>query len=137
MRPTRALASAATVLLLVVGLAACGSGGKTSTGSAGSGGGPYGGGASSTTTAAPASGGDAISIKGFAFSPATLKVAKGATVTVTNDDSTSHTWTFDDGSFDAGTLAPGKSATHTFDAAGSYSYHCNIHSSMKGTVEVR
>ena len=93
---------------------------------------------STSTTAAATSGGDAsaITIQGFAFAPATLHVAVGATVTTTNRDSATHTWTADDGSFSSGNLDQGKSATHTFTKAGTFAYHCEIHPSMKGTVVV-
>ena len=74
--------------------------------------------------------------KDLAFSPATLKVDAGATVTFENQDGTAHTFTADDGSFDAGTVQPDEEATHTFDEAGSFSYHCEIHPSMKGTIDV-
>jgi plastocyanin len=139
MRTVRALTA---VLLLVVGLSACGSDSKDTdvaasspTTAASDAGGGYGGGSSSGSSNPVAASG-ALTIKGFAFAPSTLKVKKGERVTVTNDDSATHTWTLDDKSFDAGKLAPGKSASHTFDSTGSFSYHCEIHTSMKGTIEV-
>jgi plastocyanin len=65
-------------------------------------------------------------------------VKSGAKVAVTNDDSTAHTFTADDGkSFDTGTLDPGSSKTVSVSKPGSYAYHCNIHSFMKGTLVVR
>jgi len=45
------------------------------------------------TTPAPAIAGAQISIKGFAFNPNQPSVAKGATITWTNDDGTTHTVT--------------------------------------------
>jgi plastocyanin len=140
MRTMRALA---VVLLLVLGLSACGSddGGSVTSGASGSSSGstassgsdPYGAGA---TGSGATGGGAAVDIEGFAFSPEALEVQAGQEVTITNDDSTEHTFTLDDGSYDSGHLAAGSKATHTFDTAGSYSYHCEIHSSMKGTVTV-
>jgi plastocyanin len=76
-----------------------------------------------------------ITAKDFAFSPATLEVEAGAEVTITNDDGAPHTFTADDGSFDDA-LSGGATATHTFEKPGTFAYHCEIHSSMKGTVEV-
>jgi hypothetical protein len=38
--------------------------------------------------------------------------------------------------FDSGTLHQGQGYTHTFQSAGTFSYVCNIHPSMKGTVTV-
>jgi plastocyanin len=117
MRTTRALALPAALLLLVVGLSACGSDGGD-------------GGAASSGSAAT------VSIKDFAVSPATLRVTAGDEVTISNDDGAEHTFTLDDGSYDSGHLASGRSVTHTFDSAGSFSYHCEIHTNMKGTIEV-
>ena len=57
-------------------------------------------------------------------------------MTFTNEDSIAHTVTLDDGSCDTGNIAGGASAGMTFSAAGSYPFHCNIHSSMTGTFEV-
>ena len=60
----------------------------------------------------------------------------GTTLTVTNADSDAHTLTADDGSFDTGTIDPGASATITLDQPGTYTYHCNFHQSMTGTITV-
>jgi plastocyanin len=113
---------AALALLLVI---AAGCGGDDSTSAA------------TTTTAAPvaapASTG-AISIKDFAFSPDKQTVAAGTSVTVTNNDTTAHTVTADDGSFDTKEIQPGDTATITVGA--STTYHCEIHDYMHGTFTV-
>jgi plastocyanin len=88
------------------------------------------------STAAPASAG-AVTIMGFAFKPATLDVAVGTTVTWTNQDSVGHTVTADDGSFDSGTVNGGATFSQVFSTAGTFAYHCKIHSSMHGTITVR
>jgi plastocyanin len=80
--------------------------------------------------------GTAITISGFAFSPATLEVKAGQQVTVTNEDSAAHTLTADDGSFDSKDLAKGQSYTFTAGKPGTYSYLCDIHQYMKGTIKV-
>lgn len=90
---------------------------------------------------APAAGSTAVTIKGFAFSPATLTVAKGTKVTFTNGDAVAHTVTSGtngttDGKFDQ-QVAAGKDATITFDTAGTFEYFCRIHPSMKATITVR
>jgi len=85
---------------------------------------------------APAGGSMAISIKNFAFDPATDSVPTGSKITWTNNDTTAHTVTFDDGSADSGDLAAGATFDHTFATAGTFAYHCTIHSSMHGTVTV-
>lgn len=82
---------------------------------------------------------DAISIRDFAFEPASCSVEVGATLTFVNDDDVPHTATSDDGAaspFDTGNLQPGESATVTLDSAGSSPYHCAIHPSMQATIEV-
>ena len=78
----------------------------------------------------------AVAISGFAFSPKTVTVTVGDTVTWTNSDSTSHTATADDGSFDTGTLGNGATGSATFATAGTFAYHCSIHAAMTGTITV-
>lgn len=78
----------------------------------------------------------AVSIAGFAFSPQSITVTVGDSVTWTNSDSVSHTATADDDSFDTGSIANGGSKSVTFSTAGTFAYHCSIHSSMTGTVVV-
>ena len=80
--------------------------------------------------------GNTVSIKNFAFSAASLSVAKGTTVTWTNNDAATHTVTADDGSFDSGNIAAGATFTHTFTTAGTVAYHCSIHTTMKANVVV-
>ncbi len=77
-----------------------------------------------------------VAIAGFAFEPASLEVAIGTPVTWTNQDGTQHTVTAADGSFDSGALAEGDTFSQTFDTAGTYSYACKFHSSMKATITV-
>jgi plastocyanin len=89
---------------------------------------------------APASSGNSVMIKGFAFSPDTLTVKPGTTVTWTNGDGTSHTVASDAGApvaFSSDPIANGASYTFTFSQPGTYTYHCSIHPSMKGTIIVQ
>jgi plastocyanin len=80
---------------------------------------------------------NAVSISNMSYSPATLTVKKGTTVTWTNSDSAAHTVTADSGNlFDSGTLNPGKTFNFQFDTAGTFAYHCTFHSSMHGKVIV-
>lgn len=88
------------------------------------------------SAAAPAAGGGAVSIANFAFAPASMTVAVGTTVTWTNTDSTNHTVTADDGSFKSDKLGTGTTFSQTFTKAGTFAYHCSIHSSMTGTITV-
>ncbi|MFA4826359.1 MAG: cupredoxin family copper-binding protein [Methanoregula sp.] len=92
-----------------------------------------------SATPSPSGSANAITIKNFAFSPATLTIKTGATVTWTNDDSAPHTVVSDAGSpvpFTSPQLATGASYPQTFTRAGTYGYHCSIHPSMKGTIVV-
>ena len=59
----------------------------------------------------------------------------GGSVTWTNNDSPTHTITFNDGP-DCGRVDSGASVTATFAAPGTYAYHCMIHPTMKGTITV-
>jgi plastocyanin len=79
-----------------------------------------------------------VGISSYAFSSSTVTVVIGVnnTVTWTNHDPVAHTVTADGGSFDSGTISSGGTFSHTFTAAGAYSYHCSIHTYMKGTVIV-
>ena len=79
---------------------------------------------------------ESVSIVNFAFSPTTITIKAGTTVTWTNNDSTPHTVTSDIGSFTSQTLQTQGSFSHTFNVVGTYSYHCRIHPSMHGTVVV-
>ena len=90
---------------------------------------------STSKTITPASG-SVVNIVNFAFSPGTLTIKAGTTVTWTNNDSTTHTVTLDDGSCDAGQVKAGSTGSLTFGVAGTYPYHCAIHPTMKGTVVV-
>ena len=84
------------------------------------------------------SSGPAITIENFAFQGPT-SVGPGATVTITNMDSSSHTVTSDDGSSFAVTVESG-GGTGTFTAPtqpGTYPYHCGFHPSMHGTLIVK
>lgn len=80
---------------------------------------------------------NAVTIQNMAFSPATLTVKVGNKVTWTNQDSVGHSATADDNSFDTGVISQGQSGSNTFSKAGTYTYHCSVHPSMKGTIIVQ
>jgi plastocyanin len=111
----------------------------TTGGDAGGGGrGDYGGGGDDGGGGGGAGGGQqgAVKIAGFAFGPQTLGAKVGGSVTWTNEDGATHTVTADDGAFDSGNLAGGKTFSFAFDTAGTFAYHCNIHRRMTGKVTV-
>jgi plastocyanin len=72
-----------------------------------------------------------------AFFPPEISVSsEGNIVSWTNDDSTEHTVTADDGSFDSGPISSGDTFDNTFDEPGDFGYHCSIHPFMTGVVIV-
>ena len=90
----------------------------------------------STTSTAAAD--VAVTINGFAFMPASITVPVGTRVVWTNQQAqVPHTVTSDTaGIFDSGTLQTGMTFAFTFNQAGTFAYHCNIHPNMHGTVVV-
>ena len=78
----------------------------------------------------------AVDIAGFAFSPQSVTVAVGDTVTWSNADAQNHTATANGGSFDTGTITSSTPKSVTFSAAGTFAYHCKIHPAMTATVVV-
>ncbi|TYB44117.1 cupredoxin domain-containing protein [Actinomadura chibensis] len=90
----------------------------------------------SSAPAAPVAG-NAVSIKGFAFVPATLTVHAGATVTWTNDDEEPHTVTSGTGPLRSPAMDAKATYRHRFARPGRYDYICTIHPFMHGTVVVK
>ncbi len=78
-----------------------------------------------------------VTISDFKFTPDTVTVNEGDTVTWTNDGPTVHTATAEDGSFDTGVLRKGESGSATFTQAGTINYICSPHPYMKGKVIVQ
>jgi|SRR5215471_1179578 len=74
---------------------------------------------------------------GNGFTPSTLTVPVGTTVTWGNNDVTTHTVTSDTGVFNSNNLNAGNTFQFKFDNPGQYKYHCTIHSFMNGTIVVQ
>ena len=136
-------------VVLALGLAACGGDDDDSSDS----GSAYGGGGSAstedstvteTTTEETSGGGGGatapkaakVEIKNFAFDPPTTTIQVGGKVNWANEDSATHTATAEDGSFDTGDIEQDKRGNATFKEAGTFPYICEIHPTMKGTIEV-
>ena len=92
--------------------------------------------AASSAGQSAAAGGQSVEIKNFAFNPASTTAKVGDKVTWKNSDSATHTVTFDDASVDSNDIATNATFDHTFDKAGTFAYHCKIHTNMKGTITV-
>nr|BBH95529.1 hypothetical protein KTA_37280 [Thermogemmatispora argillosa] len=104
--------------------------------------------ASSTTavtpqTTQPASGAATVQIQiieqneRYQFTPQTLTIKKGTRVVWLNKSDAPHTVTSTNGAFaDSGTIAAGATFTLLFTTAGTYQYHCSIHTYMTATIIV-
>jgi plastocyanin len=83
------------------------------------------------------SSGPTVVMTDFAFTPQSITIQVGSTVTWRNDGPSAHTATADDTSFSTGILKKGESRTATFNQVGSIDYVCTLHPEMTGTVEVQ
>ncbi|HKH64135.1 MAG TPA: cupredoxin family copper-binding protein [Solirubrobacterales bacterium] len=140
----------AALVALSLGLAACGDSGSDSTSGAESAVTEAETGAEEATEGAedatetesePAPSGEAaksekVDIVEFTYQPDPVVVQVGGKVIWQNQDTAPHTATADDGSFDTGTIEKGKLGSETFKDAGTFTYFCEIHPTMHGTVEV-
>jgi plastocyanin len=135
MHARRWVAASATMLAVALLLAGCG-------GSSDSSGSNSGGGASATTAAAGGGASDKVSLtaKGIAWDKTTLDLPanKQVTVTVDNQDTVEHNFTFEDAKAEKDVEGgETQEVSFTTPAAGSYEFHCEYHpSQMKGTVTV-
>jgi plastocyanin len=80
--------------------------------------------------------GPQVSIDNFQFSPATLTVPKGTTVTWTNRDDMVHTVTSTTRVFSSPSLETDATFSYTFTSPGTYTYFCALHPRMTATVIV-
>lgn len=75
-----------------------------------------------------------VSIKDFAFDPASVTVSTGDTIRWTNLDTTTHT--IRGSGFESQVLREGDSFDYVFTKTGNYVYECSIHPSMQGNIMV-
>ena len=78
-----------------------------------------------------------ITIDNFAFTPATLTVTAGTTVTWKNEDDSPHRIGDKNGTFKSAALDTDDSFSHTFATPGVYPYICTIHPYMVGKIIVK
>ncbi len=72
------------------------------------------------------------------FSPNPDTVMVGKTVSWHNNDSITHTSKANGGLWDTGNITNGSTSTPIqMNTTGSFGYHCNIHSTMVGTLVVK
>ena len=84
----------------------------------------------------PAAAATVVNQKGRTFRPGEINIARGETVTFTNEDSYIHQ-VYVSGLFESDEKAPGENVNQTFNAAGTFQVRCRIHPTMKLTVRVR
>ena len=77
-----------------------------------------------------------VTLRGHQVWPADITVQTGSTVTWTNEDAAQHKVVLDDGSRGVGPAGEGQQLALTFDEAGTFPYHCELHPEMKGVVRV-
>lgn len=81
---------------------------------------------------------DIVGVSGaYYFSPSLLTVPKGATVIWTNRSNAPHPIDSDTGAFSSpSNLLRSDTFQTVFTTAGTYPYHCGLHSYMRGTITV-
>lgn len=80
-------------------------------------------------------GANQVWMQGYAFNPSSITVTAGTTITWTNKDPVSHTVTSDNSLFNSGSIGPNGTFSYTFSTAGTYPYHCSIHTYMIASVK--
>ncbi len=78
-----------------------------------------------------------VKIDNFSFTPQTLTVAVGTTVTWTNRDDIPHTVVSTDGVFRSKVRDTDEKFSYTFAKAGTYPYYCSVHPKMTGKIVVQ
>ncbi len=73
----------------------------------------------------------------WGFDPKTQAVQVGQAIRFTNSGKIAHTATQSQGAFDTGFLKNGESATLTFDTPGTFTFFCQPHPWMQGTIVVQ
>jgi plastocyanin len=116
---TRVFVIAGAVVIGSLGLAACGGDDDDSSNKS------NGGGSGNATV---------YDVKSLSYSD--LSAPAGGTIEIDNTSGAPHTFTADDGQFDKQVSSDGKTDVKAPTKAGTYKFHCDIHSSMKATLTV-
>lgn len=78
-----------------------------------------------------------VTISDSGFSPSSVNVTAGTAVKFVNSGTQTHTASADDNTWGTGTMQAGGSFIRYFKTAGTFSYSCTYHPSMKGTIVVQ
>jgi plastocyanin len=87
--------------------------------------------------AADAPNANRIVVKDFMFTPNSLTIKAGSSVTWSNQDDEPHTVVSDAGLFRSGAMDTNESFSFKFDKPGTYHFTCSIHPRMVGTIVVQ
>ena len=93
-------------------------------------------GASAALTASAAAVSATIVSEAAGYSPSTLTVMVGDTITWTNSDRSAHTVTAQSGAFNSGRISGNGQWSFKATTAGTFAYFCDFHSGMRGTLVV-
>lgn len=78
----------------------------------------------------------AVSIKDFEFDPASITAKVGQVISFSNTGAEPHNATLDAGGCNTATLQTSQADGLVFTAAGTYPFHCTVHTQMHGTITV-
>ncbi len=78
-----------------------------------------------------------VKIDNFSFTPQTLTIDAGTTVTWTNNDDVPHNVVSTEKVFKSKTMDTDEKFSYTFTKLGTYNYYCSIHPRMTASVIVK
>jgi plastocyanin len=78
-----------------------------------------------------------VTIDKYGFHPSSLEIVSGQYVAWTNADTTDHTATANDGSWDTGPIAPGKTISLMFFELRKWDYICGFVPALQGSLTVK
>ena len=127
----RSMLRALATLTTVAALAACGGGGAATTA-------PVATQAAAVCADSTAAGTVQATVANFKWAPDPLTAKVGDVITWTNSDTAAHKVATDDGNCTMGANIAGGGGKQSlvFNVAGTYKFHCTIHSNMTGTITI-
>ena len=78
-----------------------------------------------------------VTIDNFVFSPMTMEVHRGATITWVNKDDIPHVVASTTGKFKSRAIDTDGTFVFTFTEPGTYEYYCSVHPKMVGKIVVK